>query len=140
MSLVTEIQTRFRANATITALVPSERIKEQWIKQGDDKPTITLNVSSHQHSHDLGGGAGYAEPLLEVHIWTRKSADKDALGNAIRASLQGFSGTLTTVAVRGITLESDLEFYESNRMGAQDGDYHRLMEFKVSHVESIPTF
>lgn len=140
MSLVTEIQTRFRANATITALVETQRIKEQWIAQGETHPTITLSVTEHQHGHHLGGGGGYAEPLLEVHVWARKSSDKDTIAEAVRSSLQGFSGTLTTIVVRGITLELDQEFYESSRVAAQDGFYHRVMQFKVFHVESIPAF
>ncbi len=139
MSLVTEIQTRLRANATITALVETQRIKEQWIAQGELHPTITLGVTDHQHGHDLGGGGGYAEPLLEIHVWTRTSAHKDTIGEAIRQSLQGFSGTLTTIVVRGIVLESDREFYESSRVGGQDGFYHRVMQFKVFHTETIPT-
>lgn len=140
MSLVTEIQTRLRANATITALVETQRIKEQWIAQGETHPTITLNVTDHQHGHHIGGSGGYAEPLLEIHVWTRTSSDKDTLAEAIRQSLQGFSGTLTTIVVRGITLELDQEFYESSRVSAQDGFYHRVMQFKVFCIETIPTF
>jgi len=130
------------SKTAITDIVSTDqaRIRQGWTKQATPFPYITIDIPEFAHAHDLGGGAGYAEPEVEVHLWCRKESDRGSLGEAVRSVLQGFSGTMGSTTVRGVTLPLDNEFDESPRDASQAMVFHRVMQFQFSIVENIPTY
>lgn len=142
MSLKDDIITYLASKTAVTDIVTTDvrRIRQGWSPQSTPFPYITINIFEHGHAHDLGGGAGYAEPEVEVHLWCLKADDRDSLGDAVRGVLQGFSGTMGSTTVRGITLPIDNEFEEKFPDSSQRIVFHRVMQFQFSVVETIPTY
>lgn len=140
MSVQGEIVYQLRSHGDVTTLVCEENIRQEHNTQGATFPFVTVTTPSSDHGHDLSGSAGYAETLVDVNIWARNVTERDEIADAVRGALQGYSGTIKAVIVRGITLQLDNAFFEPDRAGSETGIFHRIMTFFVSHVESIPTF
>lgn len=142
MSLKDDIVTYLASKTAVTNIVSTDArcIRQGWTPQATPFPYITISVSEFGHQHDLGGGAGYAEPEVEVHLWCRLESDRASLGEAVRGVLQGFTGTMGSTVVRGVTLPIDNEFDEPPRSGGQSVIFHRVMQFQFSIVETIPTY
>jgi hypothetical protein len=139
LSLLGEICLKLRATAAVTAVVPAAQIYQEQRPQGQAWPSITITSPDTEHGQDLSGSAGYGDFAVDVNIWARLIDDRDAAGEAVRLALHGFSGTLTTLYVQGILLESDTTFFEPDRVAAQNGFFHRYFRFVVMRGESVPS-
>ena len=142
MSLKDDIIDYLAGKTAVTNIITTDvnRLRQGWTPQGGICPRITINVLEYNHAHDLGGGAGYAEPDVEIHLWCWKESERDSLGDAVRGVLQGYSGTMGDTVVRGVTLPIDNFIDEPWRDGSQRIMHHRIMQFQFSIVETIPTY
>lgn len=138
MSLCGELVARLRNTPSLTALVPSARIVQERRLQGTDAPAIAVELSDTESGHDLGGAAGIRDTYVNASVWARKIADRDAIAEEIRLALHGFSGTLTTIYVKGILIDDNSAFFEPDGTGAQNGWYRQVFRFQVMGDEAIP--
>lgn len=132
-----------KSKTTVTDIVGTgvEKIRQGWAQQGIAKPFITVGVENHNHEHVLSGGAGFKEPTVEINLWTAKQSERESLGEAVRGVLQGFRGTMNSSSVvKCTTLENDNEFDEPDRHSGEGVVYRRVMQFKFSVTESIPSY
>ena len=139
MSLLGEIRDKLADTSALTELVPAVRILQEKSPQGGSYPAIVVTSPDTDHGQDLGGSAGYADVAVDVHIWARNTADRDAVYEQVRLALFGYSGTLTTLQTQGIRLEDDAANWEPDRMGGQNGFYHRVLRFIVMSAEAVPS-
>jgi len=139
MSLLGEIRSKLAATSAVASLVPAERILQEKSPQGGSYPAIVVTSPDTEHGHDLSGAAGYADVSVDVHIWSRNTTDRDNVTEQVRLALVGYSGLLTTLRTQGITLEDDTANWESDRMGGQNGFFHRVLRFMVMSAEAVPT-
>lgn len=143
MGLKDDLVAYLKGKTAITDIVGTgvEKIRQGWAQQGIARPYITLDIANHNHEHDLGGSAGFKEPTVEINLWTSKQSDRDSLGEAVRGVLQGFRGTMNSGTVtKCTTLENDNEFDEPDRHSGEGVVYRRVMEFKFSVTETIPSY
>ena len=95
------LQILFNADAGITALV-STRIYGQRIKQGSTFPCITKQRidTPRIHTHDTSGATGtLAHPRFQIDAWATTEAGAKAVTDAVRAALNGKSGSLGAGAI-----------------------------------------
>lgn len=131
MSIETEIRTRLAADATVSGLV-STRIYAVKLPQKPTYPAVTYSRVSGERLHNLGGTSGRARMRLSISSWATTYVGAQALAAAIRASLDGFNGTLTTIdAVILIENEIDLSEDEPN-----PDLYRILQDYMVNHTET----
>ena len=129
MTLETEIRTRLAADGTVSGEV-STRLYPVKLPQDPTYPAITYNRVSAPRLHHLGGVAGRATVRLSYNSWAETYAGAQTLAAAVRASLDGFNGTLATIKCV-ISLENESDLYE------QDVEIYRILQdYFVSHVET----
>ena len=129
MTLETELVTRLNADGTVSGEVGT-RIYPVKLPQDPTYPAITYNRVSGVRLHDLDGTAGRATPRLSINSWAATYAGCQTLAAAVRASLDGFNGTLTTIKCV-ISLENEIDLFE------QDVSIYRILQdYFVSHIET----
>ena len=106
----------FNATAGITSLV-STRIYGQRVKQGSTFPCITKQRIStpRVHTHDMSGATGtLAHPRFQIDAWGTTEASAKAVTDAIRAALNGKTGSLGTgaITIRAALVQEEVPDYE----------------------------
>ena len=130
MSLESELVTRLKADGTIAGLVVA-RIYPKQVPQAPTYPAITFRRVSGVRLHHLGGVSGRATPRISIISLTNTSyADCQTLAAAVRASLDGFNGLLTTIKA-SIRIENELDLSE------EEVEVHGILQdYFISHVET----
>ncbi|MCP4230782.1 MAG: DUF3168 domain-containing protein, partial [bacterium] len=63
-------------------------------------PFITFEIISEDPDHHMGGAAGLTNVLVQVDAWAFLVAERQAIGEAIRNAMDGFTGDLGTENLR----------------------------------------
>jgi hypothetical protein len=130
MTIETELRARLAADATVAGLVVA-RIYPIVLPQKPTYPAITYSKVSGERLHTLAGAAGRAMPRISISAWSDVGyASVQTLAAAIRASLDGFNGTLTTIQTN-IILDNEIDFYEDDTRV-----YRILQDYRLSHTET----
>ncbi len=124
-----------KAAAAIIALV-SDRVYPNKLPQTVAMPCITIQRIStpRVHSHDTSGATGTAYPRIQFDAWGTTYASCKAVTDAIRATINGYRGTMgagaTAVTVQGALVDD--ERYDNS----PDTGLHRIMsDYIVWHLE-----
>lgn len=110
MSIETEIRARLVADGTVGGLVGA-RIDPLILEQNPTYPAITYQRISGRSLRTLAAAADRIESRIQVSSWAETYLGALALADAVRASLDGFNGTLTTLDAQ-IFLELQLDDFE----------------------------
>lgn len=109
MSVIEEaLVARLRADATVAATVAA-RIYPVAAPQGATLPLIVYQKISgpREHTHDKAGDL--ARPRFQFMAIARTYAAAKALINAVRASLDNYRGTTSSVVIDGIYVENEAD-------------------------------
>lgn len=98
MSVETELRARLIADATVNGLVGT-RIYPEVLPQNPTLPAITYQDISMTSVQNLAGAAGMLMRRVQIDSFAATRVGVVALADAIRASLDGYIGTLTTTKV-----------------------------------------
>ena len=106
------------------------RVYPGYVPQDPTYPLIVYMKVTGERDHHVQGPSGFAHPRFQVEAWAETYAAAKALANAIRAKLDGYTGTTGTVKIRSTLIESEQDIYESAL------PCHRIsMDFIVWHDE-----
>lgn len=140
MSLRDDFRTYLLTQAAITTLV-SQRIFSGHIPQREDYPAITINEITGGYAHDLSGGSGFAEPIIQVDAWAKTNASCEAIAEALRGELQGYRGTMgSTTSVRAVVLQNEIDLSETPTDASDTWTFRRTQDYYVNYACSIPSF
>ena len=117
------------------------RIYTTHVPQSAKLPYIVLNLISEPHEQHMTGAAGWANPAIQVDIFTRNLSDEARLSEGVRLALLAFDGTVSvggeTLRVRHMNLRN--RFRASDFENASDTVTYRTMhEYEAWHPEAIP--
>ena len=129
MSIETEIVTRLNADGAVSGEVGT-RIYPDIVPQDPTYPAITYSRVSGVRLHNLAGTAGRATPRITINSWATTAAGRQTLADAVRASLDGFNGVLTTIKAT-IKIDTDHARYENDTK-----IYRMIADYFVSHIET----
>ncbi len=124
-------------DAGVAAIVGS-RIYPEPAPQNASYPLIVYTRITGTHEHDLQGAAGLCEARYQLRCWAESRSAVKALAEAVRLALQGFSGSMGDVDVRGIFLESDDDEYIPASTDAHER-YAVRQDFLCVYRESVPS-
>jgi hypothetical protein len=87
---------KLTTTAGLTALISTRTYLER-IPQGATLPCLTYQRISTPRllAHDTSGSAGTAHPRFQFDAWATTYSSAKAITDALRAALNGFSGTIT---------------------------------------------
>ena len=106
MSIETEIVARLEDDAGVGAEA-GDRIYLKKLPQNPTYPAVVYRSFVVGRLHHLGGVSGWAVKRFQFDCWAKTEIAADALETAVRASLDGFTGKLTTIKA---TIRSDSGF------------------------------
>lgn len=136
MTIETLLRARLVADNTVSGLV-STRIYPVILPQKPTLPAITFSKVSGVRMHNLSGTAGRAVARISFNCWATTYLGAQAVAAAVRASLDGFAGTLSdsgspAETIRtNILLDNEIDFYED-----ETGVYRILQDYTLSHTET----
>lgn len=105
------IRTILLADGTVSGLVGT-RIRPHAAHPSDDYPYIVYFRISTRHIESFDGSAGLAGARIQVQCWDETFSTVQTLSNAIRAVLQGYSGTVGGDVIQGISILDELDDFE----------------------------
>jgi hypothetical protein len=103
-------------------------------------PAYTYAQVYAEHVALLSGGAGLCEANYQVDAWSYLDDQVVAMTQALFKALHGFRGTMGLTKVQGCLLHNQLTLDEAPAGIADQWVFHRVSQFKIFYVETIPTF
>ena len=125
--------------ATITAHVGT-RIYPLLAPDTPTYPHIVFTVFGEGHDHSFAGATGLVDLTMQVDIWAKTVTKRDAIKEALRNKLDGFTGPMgvENLSIRNCTLQNREQFFEKDTEGG--GTFYRTaMDFLIWHFEPLPT-
>ncbi len=113
MTIEDGMYTELTSDAGVSALVGT-RVHPMLRPKGGTLPAITYQRISSIRDNSLDGPMDYVSYRIQIDCWAGTYAQAKALGDAVRAALNGVSTTLGGEAVQFVTLESDNDELEND--------------------------
>lgn len=115
-------------NSTVAAI--TTRCYPVTLPQSPMLPLVLYTKVTGERDHHLKGASGMAYPRFQVEAWANTYAGAKTLASAIRNALDDYHGTVGTVDIRSILIQSERDTYEDAV------ECHRvIMDFMVRHIE-----
>ena len=135
MADVTEaVKTRLSAVAGVTSIVGSgtaARIYPSVLRQGGAYPAVRYQQIDGLRESAMGSDTGVVSATVQVDSYADTYAAARALANAVRAAMQRFRGTVSSVVIDDVFVASGPnDFYEE-----QVKKYRCQFDFTVWHRE-----
>lgn len=133
-----ELNTYLRSKSAITDLV-GDQIRPIRRRESDVGTAITYQRKRGGHTHDLDGGAGYVNAMVEIISWSQSYDDAKNLNEAVRNELQGFSGLFGSTVVTACLLIDEQDDYEHPEIGSDSGWFACASDYMIKHHISRAT-
>lgn len=104
---------RLAADGTVAGLVTT-RIYRNKAPLGTARPYLVYQVIDSFRDHALDGPTGLNAGRVQFSAWAATHLAAKAIADAVRASLDGYRGTLSGVAVRGVTSQNEVDLYDDD--------------------------
>jgi len=129
MTIETELRTRLLADGTISGLIGT-RLYPVVLPQDPTMPALVSSRVSGQRLHNLSGVAGRGMPRITIDCWASTYAGSKTLAAAVRSSLDGLNGLLTTINA-SIKIDNEIDDYEDDT-----GLYRVIQDYIINHLEA----
>lgn len=106
MTIEQGLYTHLAADGGVSALV-STRIYPQVIPQDVDLPAIAYQKISAPRDHTHDGPSGLVRARMQITCAGASYAVAKTLSEAVRAALDGFSGTMGSTTVNAVFLDNE---------------------------------
>lgn len=112
-----DIGKAFRAqllNATDVTGVIGQRVYRLFLPQNPTFGAVTIQQVSGRRESVMGDDTGDVEGTIQVDSWDKPGGNIGTLKNAVRDTLQRFSGTATGTTISDVYMESEIELWEDD--------------------------
>lgn len=110
MPIESALYSKLTGSSSVTALV-STRIYPNAIPQNVALPAVAYQVISTDRNYKHAGQSNVALPRLQITVEASSYSSMIAVCAAIRAALSGYKGTVGSVVIGGIFLETEYDGY-----------------------------
>ena len=118
----------------VTAATDAEsRIYPQVLPQNVTLPAVAYQQLGDDPIDDIDGHSGLFHSRVQYDAFAATFNDVKALIEQIRLALQGYTGTVLGVTIKGVQLETKLDLYEPEVQ-----EYRSVIRFIVWHRETNP--
>jgi len=125
--MMQDLIARMSANAGLTALVGT-RIHANVRPQGGALPAIVLRIISDVTDQAMSGPTNYRQTRVQAECYGPTYAAAYAVRNAIRAALDGWSGTQGATQFHGVFAEGERDDFLA---GNNEPDRHHRAQFDL---------
>lgn len=143
--IATALRAHLLSKATITNLI-STRLYPLVLPAKPTYPSVTYQITEHEHYRHLTGQSGLADALIQFDCYDADPLDlrKDA-GIVEQMRLVLLDPDIEHTSVQGIWIESiilasgPIEIYSPSKVAGQAPRYRALSNYRVSYAEAVPT-
>jgi len=121
----------------VTNLV-STRVYMTNAYEGAALPYIVFSTETNEHVRHMGGVSGLVSGTVDIEVFDTTPQGAKGLQEAVRNTLDDFSGSTGGVQIRHVILDSMQDEYEPPADGQGAGTHGVSMSFDVWYEESIP--
>lgn len=104
---------RLLATTAVTDLV-DQRVFRLFLPQNPTYGAVTVHQISGRRESVMGDDTGDVEGTVQVDSWDKPGGSLGDIKNAVRDSLQRFSGTVSGTTILEVFLESEIELWEED--------------------------
>lgn len=133
------IRTYLAAQTPVSDLVGT-RIYPDALPQDAILPAIVYTVIGDTSEHHLTAAAGLGFALVQIDCFASTRLSATAVSEAVRGEMDGYRGAMGSETVGCCHLTNRFYEYGPPEHGNDVGLYRAMIEFRVGHTESIPTF
>ena len=127
-----DLRTILTGDAGVAALVGS-KIYWSEVPQGKKRPLVCLHLVSETNNHTMGGTVDLEDATVQVDCWGNTLTDALAVSEAVKAVLDGYSGTVSSTVFQGVFRRSERQDFQ--KPGNGEGKYHRVSsDYQVLHA------
>lgn len=95
-----------------------------------EAPFIVFQRISGERVHSLSGPSGLARPRYQIDAYAAAYEDAVALGDAVRAAIDGYRETVGDLQIQGVLSESDQDIFD------EEAGLHRVSaDYFIWHAE-----
>lgn len=133
------LRTRLLAVSGVTDLVGT-RIYPQWTPQNATLPAVVYQFIYGDNVGHMGAPSGLASARIEYACFADLQTTAFTVAEAIRTALDGWNGTVDSVEVHEIRLDSRYDEVEAPGAATDQATYVHIIDFSVWYAETVPTF
>lgn len=131
MTIEVGLVAHLEADAAVAALVVA-RIYPVLLPQNVTYPAISYERVNTDRRYSFDGPSIHIWPFFRIHCWSQSYLQAKSLGEAVRKSLNGFTGTMGTDSVINVEMQNENDLYEP------DVDVHRvILDFVIPTTEAL---
>ncbi len=116
MMLAESLRDYLIADSGLSALV-SERVHPVLLPQNSTLPAVTYQLISQDPLHTLDGPVNLNRPRVQFDVWADTYLEMEAVNDALRNALDGFTGGIggspPSLIVQGAFLVTERDLFES---------------------------
>lgn len=132
------VRAKLVSDSSVTTLVGT-RIYPSILPQNPTLPAIRYETGIQRPAHKLSGGAGFATSTVSIDIFAVSHIEAYNVQQAIRESLQGWSGTANSTEMVSVNVVNIREDYLQPTDASDVGKYRVNMDVEIIHEQSIPS-
>lgn len=117
------------AHAGLSALV-GDRVYPLVAPQDATYPLVVYQRISGIRIHSHSGPSGLASPRFQFSAWGESFSDAKNVAEQVRLALDGYAGTMGSLAVGACLIATELDQYEPDT-----GLYRTILDFFIWHEE-----
>lgn len=135
----TALYSRLTGNAGVFALISGRVFPHVVPEKNSQFPCIVFERTDGEHIHSLRGSSGAAEATYQLACWATTYPAARELAEAVRNCLDGYSGTIGTLVVKSILLESDMDVAQIPPGKKQQIRWAIGTRYTCFYNETVPT-
>ncbi len=103
-------------------------------------PSVVMLQVSQVNPQHLTAQCDYAETRLQLDVYSDQASTRDSFANTLRDEMNGFSGTMGSVAVSEVKLVNSRDGYEPPQDNSDSGLYRNSSDYWIRHAQAVPSF
>lgn len=141
MSFKSDLYDYITADAGVSALI-SDRLYAGYAPESTaTEPYIVSSRISSEGTNHMEAASKVAVDTWQFDIWASTDESREAVSEALREALDGFSGTMgTATEIRRILIKNQLDTIVTPTDGTQFPKYRTVQDYDFIYNRSVPTF
>lgn len=133
-----DLRTYIIGQASISAVI-STRMFLLNAPQGATRPLVVYRLMGSQPHKLIRNYCGLTTDTFEIDCQSYTDTGAMALKELIRTKLDTYRGTMGSTWVSSCNMTDESNDYTTDQAGRDKGVYHCLMEFEITHSETVPS-
>ena len=138
MSVKGGLALHLKANAAVSAIV-GDRVYIAPIPQAKPLPFVVFRRRATDHIRSLTGPSGLRRTEFDLMCYSTDSAQVEQLAEAVRLSLDGWSGVWSSIRVTNVFVEEMEDTEIADQEGGEEVIFQVEIPIVVWHVETVPS-